>query len=99
MNIRIRKKQIKRKLAAGYPISHDELKFGIKHKMTDDIFHDPYVLFGFYATEASNQAIQAMKRIKKVALLVGHSCLEVASQLKQSVTPDVLEMLEVIENV
>lgn len=53
---------------------------------------------GVYATEAGKQAVQAMKRIKKVALLVGQSCLEVTSQLKQSVTPDVLEMLEVIEN-
>lgn len=93
MNIRIRKKQIKRKLAAGYPISHDELKFGIKHKMTDDIFHDLYVLFGFYATEASIQATQSIKRMGNIALLIGQSASNVVSQLKKNIPPDLSEVL------
>lgn len=93
MNIRIRKKQIKRKLAAGYPISHDELKFGIKHKMADDIFHDHFILFGFYATEASIQATQSIKRIGNIALLIGQSASNVVSQLKKNIPPDLSEVL------
>lgn len=93
MSIRIHKKQIKRKLAAGYPISYNDMKFGLKHKMTDDIFHDHFILFGFYATEASIQATQSIKRIGNIALLIGQSASNVVSQLKKNIPPDLSEVL------
>lgn len=80
MNIRIRKKQIRRKLAAGYPISHNEMKFGIKHKMTDSVFHNPFELIVFSGRKAGISASKAKKRLETIAIQTGNTIEEIYSE-------------------